>query len=477
MSNKKIQLSSITIRLVVTYFLVMMLMIFFVTYYILNSITGYMLGEQKLSVTTMANVVSSFALDYMDENAEYMEEGFDKFVTSIMGDEKMRVLILNCDSVVIFDSQNNHNLINKVQINPSVLTAVGGKSGFSQYKNEEKITVLDAAAPIMKYGAVAGVVNVVYSTEELSDFKDATGKDITLLTILVSLIVGIIIYIVANLVTKRIVNFTNTITSMSRDGILDEKLDIRGNDEISRLAVAFNEMSDKVVKLEHKRVEFVSNASHELKTPLSSIKLMADSILQTEDLEVEYVREFLIDMNSEVDRLNRIVNKLLYITKMDTDAEKLGADMDITGLSDVLLGIEKNLTPIANRDEITLSFNVQNEVYVMANKDMLWQGIYNIVDNAIKYSNEFGKVDVTLYREKDKAIILVKDNGVGISSEDIEKIFERFYRVDKARSRETGGTGLGLSIALSAIEFHGGTIEVKSEPNIGSEFKIILPAF
>lgn len=472
---KSTRLSSITVRLVITYFIVMLLTLILVSYYILNSMSGYMYREQKMNVTTMANVVSSFAPEYMSNDGEKMDERFSTFVKSIVGDAKMRVLILDRDSVVIFDSQNNHNVINKAQINPSVLTAVGGKSGYCEYYNDDKIMMLDAAAPIMRYGAVSGVVNVVYTTEDVAAFRTAAKNDIALLTFIVSLLVGIIIFIVANLMTKRIVNFTNTITSMSSDGILDEKLDISGNDEISRLAVAFNEMSDKVVNLEHKRVEFVSNASHELKTPLSSIKLMADSILQAPDIDMDYVREFLTDMNSEVDRLNRIVNKLLYITKMDTDSEKLEAGMDITPLGEILAGIEKNLMPIANRDEISLSVDAPDEVYVMANKDMLWQGIYNIVDNAIKYSNEFGKVSVSLRREGQKAVIAVSDNGVGISDADKEKIFERFYRVDKARSRDTGGTGLGLSIALAAIEFHGGRIDVDSEPNIGSTFTITLP--
>lgn len=474
-SFKSTRLSSITVRLVITYFIVMILTLILVSYYILNSMIGYMYREQKMNVTTMANVVSSFAPEYISADGDVMDARFNNFVKSIVGDAKMRVLILNRDSVVIFDSQNNHNVINKAQINPSVLTAVGGKPGYCEYYNDDKIMMLDAAAPIMRYGTVSGVVNVVYTTEEVAAFRSAAKNDIALLTFIVSLLVGIIIFIVANLMTKRIVNFTNTITSMSSDGILDEKLDISGNDEISRLAVAFNEMSDKVVNLEHKRVEFVSNASHELKTPLSSIKLMADSILQAPDIDMDYVREFLIDMNSEVDRLNRIVNKLLYITKMDTDSEKLEAGMDITPLGEILAGIEKNLMPIANRDEISLTVDAPEEVYVMANKDMLWQGIYNIVDNAIKYSNEFGKVNVSLRREGQKAIIAVSDNGVGISEADREKIFERFYRVDKARSRDTGGTGLGLSIALAAIEFHGGRIDVESEPNIGSTFTITVP--
>lgn len=464
----------IDIKLVVTYIMVMVITLILATHYILNSMTGYMLKEEKIRVTTMSNVVSGFAPGYINEDGT-VSEGFSSFVKTLITDSKMRVFILNNEAAVIFDSQGNNNIINKVQIKSSVLTAVSGKTGYSEYYNADGITVLDSATPIIVDGNVIGVANIVYNADAITAFRDATKKDMWLITVIVCFLVGIIIFLFTNIITKRIVDFTKKITSMSSDGILDEKLDVRGNDEISRLAVAFNTMSEKVLTLEHKRVEFVSNASHELKTPLSSIKLMADSILQTPDIDMEYVRDFLIDMNNEVDRLNRIVNKLLYITKMDTDADKLEMGMDMVDLSEILFGIEKNLLPIATRDAVTLNVNMENSIFVMANKDMLWQGIYNIVDNAIKYTNEFGVVDVTLTETKNSAVISVKDNGVGISEEDQEKIFERFYRVDKARSRETGGTGLGLSIALGAIKFHGGTIKVNSEPNIGSEFIITLP--
>ena len=464
----------IDVKLVVTYIMVMVITLILATHYILNSMTGYMLKEEKIRVTTMSNVVSGFAPDYINEDGTVSEE-FYSLVKTLITDSKMRVFILNNEAAVVFDSQENYNIINKVQVKSSVLTAVSGKAGYSEYYNADGITVLDSAVPIIVDGNVIGVANIVYNADAITAFRDATKQDMWLITVIVCFLVGIIIFLFTNIITKRIVDFTRKITSMSSDGILDEKLDVRGNDEISRLAVAFNTMSEKVLTLEHKRVEFVSNASHELKTPLSSIKLMADSILQTPDIDMEYVRDFLIDMNNEVDRLNRIVNKLLYITKMDTDADKLESGMDMVDLTEILFGIEKNLLPIATRDAVTLNVNMENSIFVMANKDMLWQGIYNIVDNAIKYTNEFGVVDVTLTETKDSAVISVKDNGVGISEEDKEKIFERFYRVDKARSRETGGTGLGLSIALGAIKFHGGTVKVNSEPNIGSEFIITLP--
>lgn len=282
------------------------------------------------------------------------------------------------------------------------------------------------------------------------------------------------VFVYTYILTKRVSDYTKKITAMS-DGNIYEKLDITGNDEISDLGEAVNKLTEKASVIEKQRTEFVSNASHELKTPLSSIKLMADSIIQTPDIEMDYVREFLSDMNDEVERLNRIVNKLLYITKLDTLTESMSGSLELINLKDVVQGINKNLIPIAEMENKDLACSADEDILIMANKDILWQAVYNIVDNALKYTAEYGQVEVSLVKESKKAIITVKDNGVGISAEDVKRIFDRFYRVDKARSRSTGGTGLGLSIAQSAIEFHNGTIEVESEPNVGSEFKITLP--
>ncbi len=273
---------------------------------------------------------------------------------------------------------------------------------------------------------------------------------------------------------RRISDYTLAIQSMADDKI-GEKIEIAGDDEISKLGKAFNDVSEKYAIIEKQRTEFVSNASHELKTPLSSIKLMADSIIQTPDIEMDYVREFLTDMNEEVERLNRIVNKLLYITKLDTLTENMSGSLELINLKDVVIGINKNLIPIAEMENKELILSADEDILIMANKDILWQAVYNIVDNALKYTKEQGRVEIKVFKDKNRAVIIVKDDGVGIAAEDLHRIFDRFYRVDKARSRETGGTGLGLSIAHSAIEFHNGSIEVLSQVGEGSEFKIILP--
>lgn len=460
-----------------TYFLIMLITLLLFSYYILTSMKTYLYEDEKINVTTMSNVVASFAVDYIDPVTEKLDrERFTRFINEIGIDSQMRVLLLNKDVTVLYDSQNNRNMLGTAQVRPAIMSAVNGIEGYKEYELDDSTVMLDASAPVLNSaGEVIGVVDIVYVPESVAKIHSAIIGEMTFLIIAVSLLVGIIIFVVANLVSKRIVDFTSKISSMSDDGILDEKLDISGNDEISRLGEAFNKMSEKVINLEHQRVQFVSDASHELKTPLSSIKLMADSILQNPDISVDYVREFLGDMNNEVDRLNRIVNKLLYITKMDTYEEDKDKKLEIISLNDIVNGIEKNLRPLANKDGITLVFSTPGEIYLMANKDVLWQGIYNIVDNAIKYTDADGYVLVTMEKENSKVIISVRDTGVGIGSEEIAKIFDRFYRVDKARARSTGGTGLGLAIALSAIRYHGGDIDVTSEPGKGSTFTITLP--
>lgn len=289
-----------------------------------------------------------------------------------------------------------------------------------------------------------------------------------------AVLIGVMIFAYSYFITRRIRDFTGKINSMS-EGDIAQKLEIDGNDEISKLGEAFNNLTEKVAVIERQRTEFVSNASHELKTPLSSIKLMADSIIQTPDIEMDYVREFLSDMNEEVERLNRIVNKLLYITKMDTLTESMSGTLELINLKDVVAGINKNLLPIADMENKNLILSADEDILIMANKDILWQAVYNIVDNALKYSQENGTVEVTLEKGSKCAVITVTDDGVGIAASDLDRIFDRFYRVDKARSRATGGTGLGLSIAKSAIEFHNGSVNVESEPGKGSKFTVTLP--
>ncbi|MBE7029946.1 MAG: cell wall metabolism sensor histidine kinase WalK [Ruminococcaceae bacterium] len=445
------------------------------SYYIINSISGYLYRDERVNVSTTANMISSFAGEYFGEDNQTVDQSIDGLLETLKVDEQARILLINKDSAVLFDSQHNPDIIGKAQVKQSVITALGGKEGYEEYKNSEDGTlVLDASVPINHGGAIIGAVNVTYTSNKINTFVNEITRDIALLFVVIFFLVGLIIFLVVSLITRRIVDFTKKITDMS-DGVLDEKLEVKGHDEIAQLGEAFNNMSEKLALLEEKRLQFVSDASHELKTPLSSIKLIADSIMQTPDIDMDYLHEFLNDMVGEVNRLNRIVNKLLYITKMDSVSNADVRNFELLNLKTMVGDIVKNLRPLAEYSNIEMVLDAPEDVFTMADKDRLWQGIYNICDNAIKYTREYGKVEITLSAAGTEAVVSVRDNGVGLTAEDREKIFDRFYRVDKARARATGGTGLGLSIALSAVQMHGGRIEVDSELNMGSEFRIILP--
>ena len=441
----------------------------------MGSIYNYQANEEKMNASKVANMISSFAYGYFTPDGMGMDLSFNDFYNTLFLDEKYKILVFNKDSVVIFDSHKNDEILGKALVKQSVMTALAGVEGNDIYKDElTGYDVIDVSVPIKSANDVAGVVNVTFTSDKISILLSAITEDLLILSVVSCLLIGLLIFVIANLMTRRIIKITEKITLMS-DGVLDETLEIKGNDEIAHMAEAFNVMAEKLAGIEKQRIQFVSDASHELKTPLSSIKLMSDSILQNPDIPKEQINEFLWDINNEADRLNRIVNKLLNITKIDTQLEKVESKFELLELRTVVSDIVKTLYPLAKNSEIALNFTADNEIYIMGDKDTLFQAIYNICDNAIKYTKRYGEVNVILDKKENDAYITVRDNGVGMLPEDTEHIFERFYRVDKARSRETGGTGLGLAIANASVKAHKGQIKVYSEPNIGSEFTIILP--
>ena len=248
---------------------------------------------------------------------------------------------------------------------------------------------------------------------------------------------------------------------------------MRGSGELRELAENYNTMAAQLERLDKTRSQFVSNASHELKTPLTTMKIMLETVMYQPDMPEELRREFMQDMNHEIDRLTGIVTDLLTLTRVDGD--KNGMKQEPVNMSDLTEEVLRMLAPAAEKRGQHLESNIEPGLQMMGDRARLNQILYNLTDNAIKYSPDGGRIAVSLRAETEGLVWRVRDNGVGIPPEDQEHIFERFYRVDKARSRETGGTGLGLSIVKQLVSMHGGTITVHSEPNRGSEFKVVFP--
>ena len=258
-----------------------------------------------------------------------------------------------------------------------------------------------------------------------------------------------------------------------QEGDYSHKLNMGGSDELTVLANEFNDLTERLQTSEQKRRRFLSDASHELKTPLASIKLLTDSIMQN-DMDTETIREFVGDIGDEAERLNRVASKLLSLTKVDGEVVE---ESEIIPMAPTIRRVARRLSGIAEESGITLNLELIQDTPILILEDDLYQIVYNLIENGIKYNIPGGSLSVKLSRDEENAYLEVADTGMGIPEEAIPHLFERFFRVDKARSRQSGGSGLGLSIVRAIVERNRGEIHVSSKLGEGTTFTASFPAF
>lgn len=262
--------------------------------------------------------------------------------------------------------------------------------------------------------------------------------------------------------------------SMKRvaDGDYSYRLDVKGQDEISDLGNEFNELTARLEDTEKQRRRFVSDASHELKTPLASIRLLSDSIVQSDSMDIDTMREFVGDIGNEAERLQHTAEKLLDLSRLDDSVKVAEEPVD---LKQVTIDALVLLKPLADEKKVNIKCRLEDGCVVLATVDDMFHMVFNLMENAIKYNTEGGRVLAGLKSVDDKVIFTVRDSGIGIPEEDRLNVFTRFYRVDKARSRAAGGSGLGLSIVHDAVKAHGGVITVGANKPKGSIFTVTFP--
>lgn len=253
---------------------------------------------------------------------------------------------------------------------------------------------------------------------------------------------------------------------------MDYKVEVKSNDEIGKLANAFNKMSFSLMKIDEERKRFVSDASHELKTPLASVKALIESLINSKNQDIKFYKEILKDVDGELNRMTRLVNDLLELARMD----KIKAvKVRKSEISEIILDVIESLLPLAKTKEINLEFKGENNVFAEVDPDRFYRMVYNIVENGIKYTHDGGNVIVGLEEDENNIYLTIADNGMGISEETLPKIFDRFTRGDTARSKKSGGFGLGLAIAKEIIDIHEGKVTVESKVGEGTVFRITLP--
>ena len=361
----------------------------------------------------------------------------------------------------------------KTILSPDVIQCFSG-TGTSHYDGENRY--IEITTPIMekenKEYHVIGVILVSISTDIIHDTLGELESKANLLFLMAMLVVIVAGSFVAYVMTKPFGEISQVIEDIT-EGYDSDNLHVDTYTETMQISEAFNKMRSRMKVLDDSRQEFVSNVSHELKTPLTSMKVLADSLLAQEDAPVELYKEFMGDITEEIERENKIINDLLSLVKMD----KTAADLNIKSenINEVVERILKRLRPIAALRNIELVFESFRPVTAEVDEVKLSLAISNLVENAIKYNKENGWVQVSLNADHKYFYVKVADSGMGIPQESLDHIFERFYRVDKSHSKEISGTGLGLAIARNAIITHRGAIKVHSEEGEGTTFTVRVP--
>lgn len=440
----------------------------FISTYILAAISQYLYNQRKVELLANANVIANVVSDYMENDQERIRLA----ISRLNLDDTTRVIIANSKAIVIYDTNSYSDIRGKILMKEEITSALKGVDTVTITDDESVGTVLEGAVTILSESKVLGAVYVSETARDTEGFIEDIRWILVVISVVVCLLVSVLSWVMADIIIGPIEKLTKFVSSIDLTSI-DKRVDVTGDDEISELGSAFNSYADRLEEMEEKRRLFVSNASHELKTPLSSIKLLSESILSMQTEQDSYISEFMTDINGEVDRLAKIVDRLLTLTKLDARTDKL--EPKLTDINTLLQRITRSLKPQADRKNIAMAIVDEDEVYAEIDLSKMWQVIYNITDNAIKYTPQGGVVKLKLKNEGDFCRIEISDNGIGIPEEDVDRIFDRFYRVDKARSRESGGTGLGLSIVKDMVELHEGKILLDSKVGEGSTFIIIIP--
>jgi signal transduction histidine kinase len=381
-----------------------------------------------------------------------------------------RILIIDSALRCISDTYNLET--DKTFISTEVIKAL--KNSYGEIRNNSSVEIYYPVGSVENGDdtELKGVIMFSFSTESEADSAEKLGINLLILAIPCLVFVIIIAVFHSRYISKPIKNITVSLNHISA-GYVDSKIEIRNFLEFEEMTEAFNNMISRLNSLENSRQEFVSNVSHELKTPLTSIKILADSLVMQPDAPPEVYREFLGDINSEIDRENKIITDLLELVKLDRNNGELHIAM--VSVNELLEILMKRIKPIAQTRNVELIYESYRKVDAEIDEVKVMLALSNLVENAVKYNTTGGWVKVTLDSDHKYFTVTVADSGIGIPEESLGMIFERFYRVDKMRARKTGGTGLGLSITKSVIMMHNGTINVESTEGEGTTFIVKIP--
>ena len=456
------------LRYAMAYVLITALVLVFLNIYAPAILRRLVIQSQMTAMEDKAQLMLASFSEYEVLDADLAEE-----VIASMNDlHTTRVIVTDAGGYTLYDSLAEVRPVGRLMLLPAVVEALSGNDAlYVIYRNGTVES--QAAMPITSYNKLIGAVYLMQYDTDLGALIHSLEYNLMRISVVLEIVVVLISVMFSLAFSRRLRKIIESIRQM-RDGNYTTTIDLRGSDEVAVLAEDFNALAERLAQSEEVRKQFVSNASHELKTPLASIKLLTDSILQNE-MDAETIREFVTDIGSEADRLTRLSEKLLELTRLDSQREEDSLEIVDVGL--VGERVLRMLLPLAEKQEITIHSQVEDGCTILSREDDLYQVIFNLTENGIKYNRDRGHLFLQIRHSEETVMIQVEDTGLGIPEDAVEHIFERFYRVDKARSRRAGGAGLGLSIVHDMVERYDGTVQVEKGAEGGSVFTVEFPFF
>lgn len=438
---------------------------------ILNHYEEENINTRTSEVVNQMRIVANHLISYhylQDNSSEIINAELSQLSTVYDG----RILIVDQNFRIIKDTYGLSE--GRYMIAKEVIDGSGGKTVTNYDANNHFIEIV---VPIFGAGEgeqsskVEGVILTSVSTESFAQNYETIYRQARVLeTVIMICIIGIGIFISA-IITRP---FDEVVKATNEAVTFDEAIPaVPDYVETQQMVEAFNKMRARAKALDDSRQEFVSNVSHELKTPLTSMKVLADSLNMQQDVPVEMYREFMHDITEEIDRENKIITDLLSLVKMEKGASGMHFEnCDINAMLELII---KRLGPIARKQEVDLIFESKREVTADVDEVKLTLALTNLIENGIKYNRHPGWVKIILDADHQYMTVAVKDSGIGIAEADIDHIFERFYRVDKSHSNEIDGNGLGLAIVKRTVQYHRGSITVDSVMGEGTSFVVKIP--
>ncbi|MDR5659695.1 HAMP domain-containing sensor histidine kinase [Serpentinicella sp. ANB-PHB4] len=459
-------LKTIRRKLILVYITLIAVPLIIINYLAIQNMQESILNEIQVTQLKNANIISTLLQNDFNNYFE-LNRTLTEHSLPIDG----RIIVLNKDNEVLADSFHSYEgeRIN----NREIRNALNMNEGIGFYPEQ---ATLHVAVPVIKRRSgsreVLGAVLISSSVQEQLIQVDEFQQQLYMISFAAALLGLAGAVFASNKIAEPIENLSKASKKIAQ-GNFKEKIVVQTKDEIGKLTENFNYMSNELARIDEGRLQFIGDVSHELKTPLASMKALIESLIYGED-DIEVYKEYIGDMDSEIDRLTSLVNSLLSITKM----EAMGLRKEILSLNNIAKSAVKGMKPLMDKNKVIVEIDLKNTLKVKCDENKIKEVFINLIDNGIKYrdqNKEKNKIWIYDKRKKEKYLLVIADNGIAMTDKDKDLVFDKFFRADFSRARDTGGAGLGLSIVEQIIDLHGWRIHVESELGVGSKFIIEIP--